>query len=111
MLQGQTDVFRKEHVVTETEGKRTISWIGLATIHSGLTTTITEGQGREGGEPRNSSYFTAEDVRRFSGENGQTQLVSCYSPQLGKIFLQLHLPISQTKEKQKQGEVFVSDLN
>lgn len=58
-------------------------------------------QGREEGRTRSCSWFTVEDVRRFLGEDGRTQLVSGHSLRLGKISLLLHLPIWEKKEKQK----------
>lgn len=45
-------------------------------------------------------------MKRFSGENGRSRLVSCHSLRLGKIFFSMHFPFSQTKEKQKQGTFF-----
>lgn len=42
-------------------------------------------------------------MRRFSGENGRSRLVSCHSHCLGKNIFSTHFPFSQTKEKQKQG--------
>ncbi len=61
-------------------------------------------------EARSSRYYTVEDVGRFLGENEWTKLVSCYSLQLGKIFLLLHLSVSEAKEKQKQGTVCFLDV-
>lgn len=59
------------------------------------------------GKGRDNSGDTVEDVRRFTDQNGWTRLVSRHSLHLGKIFLLLHLPVLETKEKQRQGRVFI----